>query len=191
MGGASRSTARARTAETSFGIAVPALESEQLTKRRPAHDAVDWKPGVSLELTQPGARGVPEDAVDPPGIEAERAQALLQFRHVVAAEHGGAPVQEPVPEAESRLHQGVPRLPPADTVDPQATEALERFDRGPGGRAEDPVGIDGYARKDASEAMLDVGHRVAAMSDRQRERYRYAEISSTSRPFGFAPITRT
>jgi hypothetical protein len=38
----------------------------------------------------------------------------------------------------------------------EAAQALERLERGPGRRAEDPVGVDGRAGQDGAQAVLDV-----------------------------------
>jgi hypothetical protein len=174
-----------------FRVTGAALESQQLTERRPSHDAVYRETRVALELTQAGTRRVPEDAVDPTRVEAQGAKALLQFCNIVAAEHRDPAVKEAVPEAESRLNQGVPGLLSAGAVNPKAAETLERLDGGTRRRTEDAVGVYRCTRQDRSESMLDIGNRTAAVSDGKWEGYRYAEISSTSLPFGFAPITRT
>jgi hypothetical protein len=49
---------------------------------------------------------------------------------------------------------------------------LESLERGPGRRAEDAVGVDGRAREDGGEAVLDVGDRVAAVADGEGKAYR-------------------
>ena len=73
---------------------VPNLSSAET--RGGAGDAVDRKAGVALEVAQ-GDRGqVTEDAVDPPGVESEGAQTLLELGHVVAPEHGGPAVEEAI-----------------------------------------------------------------------------------------------
>ena len=59
------------------------------------------------------------------------AQPLLELGHVVAAQHGGAAVEEAVAEATTGLDQGRPGLAAADPVDPQAPAVLERLDGGP------------------------------------------------------------
>jgi hypothetical protein len=63
-------------------------------------------------------------------------------------------------------------LRPTDSVDAQAAQALEGLHGGAGAGAEDAVGIDGRARQDGGEAVLDVGNRGAAVSDRKRQAYR-------------------
>ena len=75
---------------------VAAPEAQQLVQGGAAHDAVDGQAGVALELAQRAHRGVTEDAVHPLGVEAEAAQALLQFGDVVTPQHGGPAVQEAV-----------------------------------------------------------------------------------------------
>ena len=155
-----------------LGLVVAALEAEQLAQGGAADDAVDGQAGVALELAQGAHRGVAEDAVHPPGVEAEGAQALLELGHVVAPEHRGPAVQEAVAEPETGLDQGVPGLGAADAVDPQPPPVLEGLDRGPGGRAEEAVGVDGRARQDGGQAALDVGDRVAAVPDGEGQAYR-------------------
>jgi hypothetical protein len=49
---------------------------------------------------------------------------------------------------------------------------LEGLDGGAGGRAEDPVGIDGRARQDGAEAVLNVRDGGAAVADGERQAYR-------------------
>jgi hypothetical protein len=90
----------------------------------------------------------------------------LELGHVVTPQHGGPAVQEAVAEPKTGLDQGVPRLRATDPVDAQAAEALKRLDRGAGGGAEDPVGVDGRAREDGTQALLDVGDRRTAVADR-------------------------
>ena len=107
-----------------------------------------------------------------PGVEAQRAQALLQLRHVVTPQHGGPAVEEAVTQPETGLDQGVPGLGAADAVDAEAAQALEGLEGGPGARAEDAVGVDGRAREDGGQAVLDVGDRVAAVSDGEGQAYR-------------------
>ncbi len=54
----------------------------------------------------------------------------------------------------------------------QAAQALERLDRGPGTRSEDAVGVDGRARQDGGQAVLDVGDRVTTVADGEGQAYR-------------------
>jgi hypothetical protein len=153
-------------------IVVTALEAQQLAQRGAADDAVDRDAGVALELAEGAHGGVAEDAVDAPGVEPEGAEALLEFGDVVTPQHRGPAVQEAVTEPETRFYQGVPRLRATDAVDAQATQALEGLHGGAGGRAEDPVGIDGRARQDGGQAVLDVGVGGAAVADGEGQAYR-------------------
>jgi hypothetical protein len=82
---------------------------------------------------------------------------------VVAAEHRDAPVQEAVTQRETRLDQGVPRLGPADAVDPEAAPVLERLESGAGGRAEDAQVVGACGEPQARQAVLHVGHRLTAV----------------------------
>ena len=61
---------------------------------------------------------------------------------------------------------------PQTPSDAQAAEALEGLERGPGARTEDAVGVDGCARQNRREAVLDVGDRVAAVPDGEGQAYR-------------------
>jgi hypothetical protein len=149
-----------------------ALEAQQLAQGRAADDAIDRQSGVALELAERPAGVVPEDAVDPRCIEAQGAQALLELGDVVTPQHGGPAVQEAVAQPETRLDEGVPRLRAAHPVDPETAQALKGLDGGPGGGAEDPVRIDGRARQDGGEAVLDVGDREAAVADGKGQAYR-------------------
>jgi hypothetical protein len=139
---------------------------------RSSNDAVDRETGVALEFPEGAHGGVPEDPVDPPGVEAQRAQALLQLGDVVTPQHRGPAEKEAVAHPETGLHQGVPGLGAADAVDAQAAEALEGLEGGPGRRAEDAVGVDGRAGEDGGQAVLDVGNRVTAVADGEGQAYR-------------------
>jgi hypothetical protein len=151
---------------------VAARQTQQLQQRGAADDAVDREAGVALELVQGLHGGVPEDPVDPAGIEAECAQALLQLRHVVTPQHGGPAEEEAVTHPETGFHQGVPGLRATDAIDAKAAQALEGLERGPGARPEDAVGIDGRARQNGGQAVLDVRDRVTAVSDGEGQAYR-------------------
>ena len=144
---------------------VAALQAHELLEGCPADDPVDGQARVALELGQGVPGGVPEDAVDPARIEAEGAQALLQFRHVVTPQHGSPAVQEAVTHPKTGLDQGVPGLRAAHAVDVEAAQALESLERGPGAGPEDAVGVDRRAGHDRGQPVLDVGHRVAAVAD--------------------------
>ena len=172
VGGASRQGGPGPHGGDELGLVVAALQAHQLPQGGAADDAVDGEAGVALELAQRPHGGVPEDAVDPAGVEAQRAQALLQLRHVVTPQHGGPAVEEAVTHPETGFHQGVPGLRTADAVDTQAPQALEGLEGGPGARAEDAVGIDGRARQNGGQAVLDVGDRVTTVPDGEGQAYR-------------------
>ena len=116
-----------------------------------------------------------------PVSKPERAQALLQVGHVVAPLHRRAAVEEPVAEAETGLDQGVPRLRPADPIDPQAAQVLEGLDGGAGAVTEHPVGVDGpAAAEDGGQPALDVETAAPRVPEGEGQAYRYAEISWSS-----------
>jgi hypothetical protein len=54
----------------------------------------------------------------------------------------------------------------------EAAQALERLEGGARPRTEDPVGVDGRARQDGAQAVLDVGDRLAAVPQGERQAYR-------------------
>jgi hypothetical protein len=96
----------------------------------------------------------------------------LELGDVVTPQHRGPAVQEAVAEPKTGLDQGVPRLRAAHAVDAQAAQALEGLHGGAGGRAEDAVGIDGRARQDGGQAVLNVRDGGAAVADSERQAYR-------------------
>ena len=147
-----------------LGVVVPGAEAQQLANRGATGDVVDGQPHVALELAE-GDRGqIAEDAVHPAGVESESAQPLLELGHVVAPQHGGAPVEEAVAEAAPRLDQRRPGLRAADTVDPQAPAVLEGLDGGSGAGAEASLRVDALGEGQPLEAVLDVGHRGAVVA---------------------------
>ena len=155
-----------------LGLVVAALQADQLAEGGAARR---WGRPAARRCagSRPGRRGgVTEDAVHPAGVEPEAAQALLELGHVVAPQHGRAPVQEAVAQPKTGLDQGVPGLRAADAVDPQAAVVLEGLDGGPGGGPEDAVRVDRRAGQDGRQAVLDVGDRVAAVADGERQAYR-------------------
>ena len=88
--------------------------------------------GIALELAQRGRGQVPEDPVDPAGVESEGTEALLQLGNVVAPDHRGSPVEEAVAQAPTCLDQRRPGLWTADAVDPETSPVLEGLDSRPG-----------------------------------------------------------
>ena len=83
----------------------------------PSHNAVVGKADVVLELPNRGLRPGSQYPVNPMRVETELAEATLQLRHIVAAHHGGPVIEQPVTEVVISLHEGVPGLPTADSVD--------------------------------------------------------------------------
>ena len=73
-------------------------------------NAVGGQAQVQLELAQRQLRVGAEDAVHRAAGEAERAQSLLQFQHVVPVEIGHAQIQRPVAQAKRGVHQRRPHL---------------------------------------------------------------------------------
>ena len=103
---------------------------------------------------------------------------MLEIDHVVAAQHGRAAVEETITEAKTGFDQDVPRLGPADAVDPESTQVLERLDGGPGAVAEEPVGVDRRATvRMAVNRRWTSGHGSPLVSEGERQAYRYAAIS--------------
>ena len=136
--------------------------------------------------------GVAEDAVDPAGVEAEGAQALLELGHVVTPQHRGPAVQEAVTQPETGLDQGVPGLRAADAVDAQAAQALEGLERRPGWR-------DRRCRRRRRARPGRMAVRRCWTSETASPRSPMASGRPTGRPrspraaapLGFAPIRRT
>jgi hypothetical protein len=96
----------------------------------------------------------------------------LELGDVVTPQHRRAAVQEAVAQLETGLDQGVPGLRATHPVHAQAAQSLEGLDRGAGGRAEDPVGIDGRAGDDGAQAVLNVRDGGAAVADGEGQAYR-------------------
>ena len=164
-----------------LGVAVAGHDPLQLRRVEAAQDAVHRQADVALEVGQ-GRRGqVAEDAVHPPGVEAEGRQASLQVSDVVAPEHGLAEIEEPVSQPEAGLDQGRPGLGAADAVDPQAPAVLEGLDRGPGPGAERCPSVSGaQGSADRAPAGAAGRRRPRRLSPdgegeaRRRGAYRYA-----------------
>jgi hypothetical protein len=162
---------------------VARLQTAQLAQRRGPQDAVGREADVALEFHERLRRRVAEDAVDPTGVEAERAEMLLKLGHVVAAQHGRAPVQEAVADVVAGFDEHVPGLAPADAVDAQTPAVLEGFDVHPGGRPEDADGVGAVeAQRPEAQLQLADGRPAGPLDDRQDtvDGYRYAESSWSS-----------
>ena len=154
-------------------------------------DAVGGQADVALEVVQGARRQRSEDAVDAPGVEAEVAQAPLQFGDVVAAQVGGTVVQEAVAQVPAGLDQCGPRLLIAAAVDMEATGALERPNGRFCGRAVAP-GLGTTGREaGGTEAALEITNSFAGVSRAQREPVGRNSFSSSSNcPLPLAPISR-
>lgn len=98
-----------------------------------ATDRVAHESGIALELCDRVLSERTEDAIDPSGVEAERAEPQLQFGDVVASHHRRAQAQQPPAELESRFDQRRPGLDVTDTVRHESALRLEGLDAG-GGR---------------------------------------------------------
>ncbi len=130
---------------------------------------VHGESGVALELAKRTFGVRAQDAVHPARVESERAQALLELVDVVAAQHGGAQVEEPVPEPVPGFDQGLPRGGVAHPGDAQSPVFLEVLD---GGRGRGPEGADlrPFDRTACRrEPLLHVGDRRARVAWPERE----------------------
>ena len=158
----------------------PVTEALQGVDRLVAADAVGGQADVALEVVEGPRRQRAEDAVDPPGVEAEATEAALQLGDVVAAQVGGAVVEEAVTEVPAGLDEGGPRLLVAAAVDSEAPGALERPDGRLGGGAVAPYL--GAAGREAggTEAALKVTDSFAGVSRPQREPVGRNSFSSSS-----------
>ena len=85
--------------------------------RGPPNHAVVGKADVLLELPDRGLRPRPQYSVNPVCVETELTETTLQFRHIIAAHHRGPVVEKPVAQAMVGLHEGIPGLRTADSVD--------------------------------------------------------------------------
>ena len=107
--GARRSRSRSRTVLTSSGSPWRGVTRRSSRNVDAPRMPSTGRPGVALEVGQGLRAEVAEDAVHPTGVEAEGRQASLQVGDVVAAQHGPAEVEEPVPEAQARPRPERPR----------------------------------------------------------------------------------
>lgn len=169
MGGAWRSRSRVAHLGDDLVVGVAGLDPQQLGVGGLAEDVVDRQAGVALELGQGPRRVVAEDPVDPAGVEAERAQPLLELGHVVAAQHGGAAVEGAPAQAVAGLDHGVPGLATAGAVHPQPPPVLEPLDRGPGGPAEGAGRVADAVEAEGGQPLLEVGDRLARVALLQGE----------------------
>ena len=116
-----------------------------------------------MEVEQGPLGGLAEDAIHPPGVEAQGAQAALEVGDVVAPEERGGVVEEAVAQAVAGLDQGGPGLGPAHAVAPQAPLVLEGPHRLLAGGAEDPQLVGRAVEPDRGEASLEVADRLAGV----------------------------
>ena len=152
------------------GLGTPRRDPAELMEALGAEDPVDRERGVLLELAHRLGGRVTEDAVDAAGVEPQRAESLLELCDVVPALHRGAPVQEAVTEPVPGLDEGLPRLHAADAVDPEPAVLLERFDRRARRAPEAPHFVADGAVAEREEAVLDVSHRLPAVTFAKRQR---------------------
>ena len=122
---------------------------------------VGGQTGVALELGQRAGGVVTEDAVLTAGVETEGIEPALQLEDVVAAEHGGAAVEQAVAEAVAALDEGRPGLRTADPVDPQAAVLLEGPHGGRGGAAEGAGLHTRQVETERGEPALEIADRLA------------------------------
>lgn len=140
----------------------------QLVQGLDTEDAVDGEANVALEFGEGGGGVLPEDAVDPPGVEAESRQSLLQLSDVVAAQHGLAQVQQaPLTKAVAGFHQSGPGLGTADAVDPQATSVLKGLHCCSGSRPEATRRIGRRDEAGLVQAVLQIVDRVTSVAHRE------------------------
>jgi hypothetical protein len=88
----------------------------------------------------------------------------LEVGHIVASEHGGAQVEEPVAQVVARLDKGRPGFPAADAVDPEPALGLEVANGGDGGVAIE-AGLVGGREAQRNQALLDVADGRAPMAE--------------------------
>src|SRR5690606_15712344 len=92
-------------------------------------DLIGDQTGVALEVSDRGPGPRTEDAVDPTGVESERAEPQLELGDVVAAHHRRTQAHQPIAQTELRFDQSSPGSGVADAVAAQAGLLLEPADR--------------------------------------------------------------
>jgi hypothetical protein len=158
-----------------------ALETDELTQRGAAGNAVDGKSDIALKFRQGARSAVSENSVDPPRVETQRAQSLLKVDYIVAAQHRRAAIEKAITNPKTGFDQRVPRLGSANTVNPEPSQMLEGLDGGPGGITEVAVGFYGRAAaEDGNEALLDICDCCSLVPEGEGETYRYSAISWSS-----------
>ena len=111
-------------------------EPVQRVNGRTSNHAVVRETHILLELLDRLVGPGTMDAVDPVRVETELAETALEFRHVVAPHHRVAVVEKPITETVVGLHESVPGLRTADSVNHQAPVALKAAQRSLGLGAE-------------------------------------------------------
>ena len=131
---------------------------------------IDREAGVALELPERRFGSWTEDPVDAAGVEAERAEALLQLAHVVAPQHRGSDVEQAIAQLVARFDEGTPRLGATDAIDAQPAPFLEPanclFRRVPEGARR----VASDFEPEAAETSFDVAHGLAGVTGPERKR---------------------
>ena len=149
---------------------MPGPAPDQLGHRRRPGDPVDGYSGIALELTERGRGEVPEDPVDPAGVESEGTEALLQLSNVIASDHRSSPVQEAVAQAPACLDQRRPGLWTTDAIDPQTSPVLEGFDSALEYRpTEGALSVHGTDKAKRLQPSLDISNRRARIAGPEGE----------------------
>ena len=172
-----------------IGVAEPSSEAIQRVDRGGTADPVDAEAGVALELLD-GADGVgSEDAVDPPGVEAQPTEPALQLGDVLAAGHGGLQVQQAVAQLVALLDERTPGEGTADAVGVESVVGLERDDG-----ALRPVGegavVGSGIETGSPQPRLQVAYVIASGTEAEGADYRNSPSSWSSCPLPLAPTMR-
>jgi hypothetical protein len=143
--------------------------------------AVRRQPGVALEVLQRPFGPGPEDPVDDAGVEAERAQLVLQLGDVVASQHRSPQVEQSIAEVVAGLDERRPGVLTADAVGDEPTVVLEPVHRREGLVAE-ASGLVLGVEADGREALVQVENALAVGTERQGQavrRHQQGRVRST------------
>jgi hypothetical protein len=152
-----------------FGSLLSGPEPDELANGGGSGNPIDGYSGIALELTERGRGEVPEDPVDPAGVESEGTEALLQLSNVIASDHRSSPVQEAVAQAPACLDQRRPGLWTTDAIDPQTSPVLEGLDSRSSTVRERALGVHGTDKAKRLQPSLDISNRRARIAGPEGE----------------------
>ncbi len=151
-----------------FGGALVEVEPLELGDAPVAAQTVGRQPDVALKVQERRGGVVPEDAVNPPAVEAKRAELTLQLRDVISSQHWGHPIQQAITEAVAGLYERFPGQGVADPVLVKTALSLEAADVGLRARSVFAVGITDHVLE-RDQSKLQVGYLWPAITRAQRQ----------------------